>query len=215
MKEHSTISESMTITTEAFPGSEKIYVKGKQYPEINVAMRSITLTDNPHEKNIHVYDTSGPYTDPESRIDIYQGLKPLRSDWIKARRDVESYAGREVKPEDNGNKLYEKKDDLYTYPNVNPMPLRAKKNAGAVTQLAYARKGIVTPEMEYIAIRESMGYDILKENSQGGQDFGARIPKKITPEFVRDEVASGRAIIPLNINHPEAIAIFSLSDIVD
>ncbi len=198
------MSNHFTITTDPLPASTKIYVEGQTHKDLRVAMRDISLSPASGEPNVRVYDTSGPYTDPSASIDIRKGLPKLRQCWIEARGDVEAYAGREVKPEDNGEKNYNPLANTELFPSPNTRPLRAKPGK-AVTQLAYARAGIITPEMEYIAIRENMGRrEALPENSQGGQAFGAAIPKVITPEFVRDEIARGRAIIPANINHPEA-----------
>ncbi|MEJ9212452.1 phosphomethylpyrimidine synthase ThiC [Bacillus smithii] len=168
-----------------FPGSKKVYVEGSR-PDIQVPMREIELSPTigsfgkEENRPVRVYDTSGPYTDPNVSIDIRKGLPPLRRKWVLERNDVEEYEGRQVKPEDNG---YQKKDpraEQYVFPGLKRKPLRAKKGKN-VTQLHYARKGIITPEMEFIAIREN-----------------------VSPEFVRDEVARGRAIIPANINHPES-----------
>lgn len=168
-----------------FPGSKKVYVEGAR-PEIRVPMREIELSSTSstfgEEENlpVRVYDTSGPYTDPNYIVDITKGIPAVRSTWIQERGDVEEYDGREVKPEDNGYKDNNNpRANVNVFPGSDRKPLRAKKGSN-VSQLHYAKKGIITPEMEFIAIRENM-----------------------TPEFVRDEVASGRAIIPANINHPE------------
>ena len=170
----------------SFPGSKKVYVAGSR-PDIKVPMREIELSPTTgafgEEENlpVRVYDTSGPYTDPNYVVDITKGLPAIRSTWIHERADVEEYEGREIKPEDNG--YSDKKDPRANhnlFPGLKRKPLRAKKGKN-VTQLHYAKKGIITPEMEFIALRENM-----------------------KPEFVRDEVARGRAIIPSNINHPEA-----------
>ncbi len=151
-----------------------------------------------------VYDTSGPYTDPKAIIDINAGLPSLRRDWIVGRGDVESYDAREIKPEDNGLSGPDRSAGVPQFPNVVKRPLRAKAGHN-VSQMHYARKGIITPEMEYVAIRENMGRAAAKEKLiRDGQDWGASIPDHVTPEFVRDEVARGRAIIPNNINHPES-----------
>lgn len=166
----------------SFSGSKKVYAEGSS-PDIRVPMREISLSATTgafgEEENapVRVYDTSGPYTDPDVQIDIHEGLGALRTKWITGRGDVEEYNGRTVKPEDNG---YKKEDHAAEYPGLQRKPLRAKPGKN-VTQLHYARKGIITPEMEFIAIREH-----------------------VSPEFVRDEVASGRAIIPSNVNHPES-----------
>lgn len=166
----------------SFSGSKKVYVEGSR-PDIQVPMREIELSRTTgsfgEEENapVRVYDTSGPYTVENHRINIEEGLNPLRANWMKERNDVEEYEGRKVKPEDNG---YRTVNNEVNHPGLVRKPLRAKQGKN-VTQLHYARKGIITPEMEFIAIREHM-----------------------SPEFVRDEVAAGRAIIPSNINHPES-----------
>ncbi len=150
-----------------------------------------------------VYDTSGPYTDPDHVTDIRAGLPALRRDWILARGDVEAYQGREQKPEDNG--LGEGEiSPVPAFDRAGRMPLRAKAGQ-VVTQLAYARAGIITPEMEYVAIRENLGRQQRADQTAViGESFGAAIPDFVTPEFVRAEIARGRAIIPNNINHPES-----------
>ncbi|MEC0246239.1 phosphomethylpyrimidine synthase ThiC [Paenibacillus chitinolyticus] len=169
----------------AFPGSRKVYVEGSR-PDVRVAMREIQLSPSSgrfgEEENapVRVYDTSGLYTDTEEVTDIRRGLPANRYGWIVERGDVEAYEGRTVKPEDNGLRSEEALANTEVFPGLNRKPLRAKPG-GNVTQMHYARKGIVTPEMEYIAIREN-----------------------VAPEFVRDEVARGRAVIPSNINHPES-----------
>lgn len=194
-----------TVTTGPFPASKKIYCKGR-VENVAVAMREISLSGG--EPSLTVYDTSGPYSDPDQNIDITKGLAELRRSWIEARGDVESYEGRTVKPEDDGLKPDESLA-IPVFDRGTRRPLRAKQGA-CVTQLEYARRGIITAEMEYIAIRENLGREqILKERAAKGEtvqgeSFGAAIPKFVTPEFVRDEVARGRAIIPSNINHPES-----------
>ncbi|WP_044640387.1 phosphomethylpyrimidine synthase ThiC [Risungbinella massiliensis] len=169
----------------SFPASKKVYVQGSR-PDIQVPMREIKLSsthdwrgETPNEP-IYVYDTSGPYTDPNINKDIRQGLAKLRHAWILEREDVEEYDGRKVLPIDNGYRSEDKINQQEVFPHTNYRPLRAKAGKN-VTQMHYAKKGIITPEMEYIAIRENM-----------------------SAEFVRDEVAAGRAIIPANINHPES-----------
>ena len=193
--------------TKPFAKSRKVYVEGSR-PDIRVPFREISLSDTPSafgaEKNppVVVYDTSGPYTDPEVNIDIRSGLPALRAKWIEDRNDTEQLDGptsvfgqqRKVDPE-----LAEMRF------NLTRLPRRAKAGKN-VSQMYYARQGIITPEMEFIAIRENQRRENMSELLQTqhpGQDFGASIPKMITPEFVRDEVARGRAIIPANINHPE------------
>lgn len=190
-----------------FAKSRKIYIEGSS-PDIRVPFREISLSDTPSafgaEKNppVIVYDTSGPYTDPTISIDIRNGLPALRAKWIEDRNDTEQLDGptsafgqqRKVDPELSEMRF-----------NLTRLPRRAKPGKN-VSQMHYARQGIITPEMEYIAIRENQRRENMSELLQTqhkGHDFGASIPKVITPEFVRDEVARGRAIIPLNINHPE------------
>ncbi|MEX0348191.1 MAG: phosphomethylpyrimidine synthase ThiC [Paracoccaceae bacterium] len=187
------------ITTGELPASRKIYVNGNLHPDIRVPMREISVHPTAGEPPLPVYDSSGPYTDPNVLTDIKQGLATLRRSWIEARGDVEEYDGREIKPEDNG---FVKGDRLTPEFPVRPRPLRAK-DGKAVTQLAYARAGIITPEMEFIAIRENQLREAATEQ-RDGNDWGANIPDYVSPEFVRDEVAAGRAIIPANINHPES-----------
>ncbi len=185
------------VTTGPIRGSRKIHVG-----PLNVAMRAIDLDPSSGEPPLNVYDTSGPYTDPNARIDIMAGLPQLRRDWIMARGDVESYDARELRPEDNGQLGPDRSGGVQPFPNVVRRPLRAKAGAN-VSQMHYARRGIVTPEMEYVATRENLGREMLREYVRDGESFGAAIPDFVTPEFVRDEVARGRAIIPSNINHPE------------
>ncbi|BCX46448.1 phosphomethylpyrimidine synthase [Haloferula helveola] len=252
-----------------FPNSSRVYVNGTVHPTVRVPMREIRLSDTEHpngrtEPNppIRVYDCSGPWGDPCFEGDVTQGLPALRRDWILGRADVEEYDGRNIKPEDNGyisdahaekyNENKAAKNKLKEYPGLKRKPLRAS-SGHPVTQLWYARQGVITPEMEFIAIRENMGrmeefkticdrypdpQDLPDDASERlkqlcatpegynmprpseidphrqvarnamnhqhpGQAYGAMIPKLITPEFVRDEVARGRAIIPANVNHPE------------
>ena len=191
------------VTTGPLPASNKIFVEGT-LPGVQVPMREIHVHESAMEAPTVVYDTSGPYTDPKAYIDIEAGLPKIRQEWIEARGDTEPYDGRDVKPEDNGNV-----DDDHLVPEfpVRNAPRRAK-DGKAVTQIAYARQGIITPEMEFIAIRENMlrerlPEEVLKKARDGAESFGAEIPDFITPEFVRSEVARGRAVIPNNINHPE------------
>ncbi|HEY6280563.1 MAG TPA: phosphomethylpyrimidine synthase ThiC [Burkholderiales bacterium] len=190
------------------PNSRKVYVKGSR-PDIRVPMREITQTDTHAsfgaEKNppIYVYDTSGPYTDSQARIDIRAGLPALREKWILERNDTEKLSGPSSqygRERLTDPKLAELRFDL------KRKPLRAKSGMN-VTQMHYAREGRITQEMEFIAIRENQRREALSElitRQHPGEDFGASIPSMITPEFVRDEVARGRAIIPANINHPES-----------
>ncbi len=194
-------------TVKPLPNSRKVYVEGSR-PDIRVPMREITQSDTPAsmgaEKNppIFVYDTSGPYTDPAVKIDIRSGLPALRQPWIEARGDTEALTGPSSRY--GQERLADPKLASLRF-NLARQPRRAKPGMN-VTQMHYARKGIITPEMEYIAIRENQRREGLSElltKQHPGQHFGAAIPKVITPEFVRDEVARGRAIIPVNINHPE------------
>ncbi len=189
------------VTTGPIRGSRKVYVGARTGSGIRVAMREIDLEGG--EPSVRVYDTSGPYTDPGAHIDINAGLAPLRRDWIMARGDVEDYEGREVKPEDNGRLGPDRSGGVAQFPNTVKRPLRAKTGMN-VTQMHYARRGIITPEMEYVAERENLGREIAKDLIRDGESWGAEIPNVITPEFVRSEVARGRAIIPSNINHPES-----------
>ena len=210
MKIKDTAPKQETITREPFPNSKKIYVQGKLHPQIQVAMREISLSDTKDSltgkltsnEPVTVYDTSGPYTDPNKEINIHKGIEKIREQWILERNDVERLD--EFSSEYCNQRLNDKSLDHMRFSLLNK-PLRAKKGKN-VTQLHYAKKGIITPEMEYIAIRENQRIEEMTEirKQHKGHDFGASIPAKITPEFVRDEVAKGRAVIPSNINHPEA-----------
>lgn len=190
------INSKVSITTGPITGSKKVYLNG-------VGMREIGLTNG---NKFIVYDTSGPYTDLNAQIDVTKGLKPFRRDWILARGDVEEYEGRDVKPEDNGIST-SFKNPIPQFVNT-VRPLRAK--SAPVTQIYYAKNGIITKEMEYIAERENQGRSQSYERSvkygrvHSGESLGANMPKYVTPEFVRNEIAAGRAIIPANINHPES-----------
>ena len=194
-------------TTLPFANSRKVYVQGSR-ADIQVPFREISLSDTPSsfgaEKNppVMVYDTSGPYTDPAIAIDIRSGLPALRAKWIEERNDTEQLDG----PSSTFGQARKTDPELAEMRfNLLRLPRRAKKGMN-VSQMHYARKGIITPEMEYIAIRENQRRENMSELLQTqhkGHDFGASIPKVITPEFVRSEVALGRAIIPVNINHPE------------
>ncbi|MEM8919227.1 MAG: phosphomethylpyrimidine synthase ThiC [Pseudomonadota bacterium] len=188
------------VTTGPIRGSKKIHVAAHSGSGIRVAMREIQLESG--EDPVRVYDTSGPYTDPEALIDISTGLNELRGPWIRGRDDVEEVTQREVKPEDNGQLGPDRSGGVDPFPNVRRKVLRAKPGKN-VSQMHYARQGIITPEMEYVAERENLGRERLNEYVRDGESFGASIPDYVTPEFVRDEVARGRAIIPSNINHPE------------
>ncbi|EMD83072.1 phosphomethylpyrimidine synthase ThiC [Pacificimonas flava] len=194
--------DSLNVTTGPLPASRKLYLSGKQHTDIRVPVREIALEPSALEPPVRVYDPTGPYTDADAQIDIMRGLPSVRGEWVRARGDVEDYDGRAVRPEDNGIRGSRKASAAPLFPNVVQRPLRAKSGQ-AVTQMAYAKRGIVTPEMEYVAIRENLGRERAIENRDPGQPFGAEIPDLITPEFVRDEIARGRAIIPANINHPE------------
>ena len=195
------------VTTGPIRGSRKVHVGAQSGSGVRVAMREIDLEGG--EPSIRVYDTSGPYTDPAATIDIRAGLEQKRREWIMARGDVEEYAAREVKPEDNGQLGPDRSGGVPAFPNVAKKVLRAKPGMN-VSQMHYARRGIVTPEMEYVAERENLGRAMLRDEAarlearNDGQPWGASLPDYVTPEFVRDEVARGRAIIPSNINHPEA-----------
>jgi phosphomethylpyrimidine synthase len=189
------------------PNSRKVYVEGSR-PDIRVPMREITQSETPAsfgaEKNppVYVYDTSGPYTDPQAGIDIRRGLPALRAKWIAERGDTQALPGPSSRF--GAERLADPKLAEMRF-SLKRAPRRAKAGLN-VTQMHYARKGVVTPEMEFIAIRENQRRGALSElvlRQHPGQHFGASIPGTITPEFVRDEVARGRAIIPANINHPE------------
>ncbi|WP_198244812.1 phosphomethylpyrimidine synthase ThiC [methane-oxidizing endosymbiont of Gigantopelta aegis] len=197
-----------SIKIDSYPASEKIYVQGSR-PDIRVPMRKITLSDTPAqfgaEKNppLYVYDTSGVYTDPDVAIDLHKGLAAIRAGWIEERGDTELLDGPSSK---FGQERLADPETAELRFQLTRKPRRAKSGAN-VTQMHYARQGIITPEMEYIAIRENQNMEEMKAYLKGrhpGQPLGANIPDVITPEFVRDEVARGRAIIPANINHPES-----------
>ena len=215
------------------PNSKRVYVNGTIHPDVRVAFREISQSptkslsgDVEDNAPVRVYDTSGPWGDPDFDGDVAKGLPALRDKWTRDRADVEEYDGRTAKPLDNGylSSVHadhatqrDKANRLTEFPGLRRKPLRA--SAGhPVTQYWYAKQGIITPEMEFIAIRENMGLAKLREDAQAlgqapanslahqhpGNPWGANIPDEITPEFVREEVARGRAIIPSNINHPEA-----------
>ena len=218
---------------EQLPNSKRVYVNGTIHPDVRVAFREISQSstkslsgDVEENSPVRVYDTSGPWGDPDFDGDVAKGLPAVRDKWIRDRADVEEYDGREAKPLDNGYlsdvhadhaTQRDKANRLTEFPGLGRRPLRA--SAGhPVTQYWYAKQVIITPEMEHIAIRENMGLAKRREDTQAlgqapansldhqhpGNPWGANIPDEITPEFVRDEVARGRAIIPSNINHPEA-----------
>jgi phosphomethylpyrimidine synthase len=190
------------------PNSRKVYVTGSR-SDLRVPMREIAQTPTGDEPNppVFVYDCSGPYTDPAAKIDIRAGLPPLRAGWIAERGDTEELPDLSS---DYGRQRSADAELAGLRFDLKRKPLRARAGtgfSGNVTQMHYARRGIVTPEMEFVAIRENQRLDALPEmlrRQHPGQSFGAAIPREITPEFVRDEVARGRAIIPANINHPEA-----------
>ncbi|HEX2243738.1 MAG TPA: phosphomethylpyrimidine synthase ThiC, partial [Gammaproteobacteria bacterium] len=207
------------ITTQPLPASHKLYVQSGRFPDVRVAMRAVHLSSSGnghlsngkggHEKPLVImYDTSGPYTDVNANTEIRKGLHPLRLDWIRS-RDVEVLASSSYRPAAGKNGSHGAQTERF--PDASRRPILRAKPGCNVSQMHYARKGIVTPEMEYIAIRENLGREeALTNGSNGagrihrGNSFGASIPNFVTPEFVRDEVARGRAIIPANINHPEA-----------
>lgn len=210
------INETTRLSEDAtgpFPNARKIYVEGS-HPGVSVPMREIsqdvTHAFDGDEENppIYVYDTSGPYTDPEAGIDLLKGLPPLREVWIDGRGDTEKLSG--PSSQFGQNRQSDPQLAHLRFEHIRT-PRRAKPGAN-VTQMHYARQGIITPEMEFVAIRENLKLDELRRDSRyaklllqhPGQSFGANLPDEITPAFVRDEVASGRAIIPANINHPEA-----------
>lgn len=237
MSENTEIKEK-TSDEVKLPNSRKIYVEtngdtiNQNKHNLRVPFREIALSpsrnmdgsleENP---NVRVYDTSGVWTDPDEKCDVREGLPQLRREWITSRGDVEEYEGREILPQDNGYLTKGAEDvakikdrgKLEEFPGLKRAPLRAKSGK-CVTQMHYARQGIITPEMEYVAIRENLGRKIAFEAMQNGSgndrsslyhqhkgdSFGASVPKFVTPEFVLTEVARGRAIIPANINHPEA-----------
>ncbi len=213
------------------PNSERIYVEGKtegvRVPFREVSLQPTRMPDGRVEANepVRVYDTSGPWGDPDVKCDVRDGLSALRREWILARGDVEEYLGREVAPHDDGYltegaaEFAKNKDRgrLEPFPGLRRAPLRARAGA-SVTQMHYAKRGIVTPEMEFVALRENMGREAalhaMREHTRDdrsslfhqhrGESFGASIPEFVTPAFVRSEVARGRAIIPANVNHPES-----------
>ena len=205
-------AQLLSLTREPFPASHKVYVGGKLHPQLQVPMRDVHLTNG---EIATLYDTSGPYTDPHASIDVRTGLPALRGDWIEARQDTETYAGRTHCGLDEGARQPGSEAQRIASlraesAGLQRTPRRALAGAN-VTQMHYARQGIITPEMEFIAVRENgkrewmaqyLG-DAERERRLRGNPMGACIPDLITPEFVRDEVARGRAIIPGNINHPE------------
>ena len=217
---HGATDEKVHISTDPIsPKSKKVYVSGTIHSDIKVPFREISLSASTtvnngngnhieqDESSLIVYDTSGPYTDPDAKIDIREGLDPIRLPWIIGRGDVEYYDGRKIEPKDDGYREGEN-PNTERFPKTRDKVLRAKPGQN-VSQMYYAKRGIITPEMEFIAIRENQKRKQWVENEEReqrltGNSFGASLPQEITPEFVRDEVARGRAIIPANINHPES-----------
>ena len=218
---HGATDEKVNISTDPIsPKSKKVYVSGTIHSDIKVPFREISLSTSTtvngngngyhieqDESSLIVYDTSGPYTDPDAKIDIREGLDPIRLPWIIGRGDVEYYDGRKIEPKDDGYREGEN-PNTERFPKTRDKVLRAKSGQN-VSQMYYAKRGIITPEMEFIAIRENQKRKQWMENEEReqrltGNSFGASLPQEITPEFVRDEVARGRAIIPANINHPES-----------
>jgi len=193
---------ALRVTTGPLPASRKVHSSPEGHESLKVPFREISLTD-PDQPAFRVYDPSGPYTDPDAKIDVEKGLPRTRLAWVKARGGVEEYQGRPVRPVDNGN--VGEKHLARAYP-VQHRPLRGG-DGRPVTQLEVARAGIITDEMRYIAHRENLGRRAAlaraREKLEDGESFGAALPEHITPEFVRDELARGRAIIPANINHAE------------
>ncbi|MEL6388406.1 MAG: phosphomethylpyrimidine synthase ThiC, partial [Pseudomonadota bacterium] len=193
--------ETPNVTTGPLPASRKVYTH--PLPDLAVPHREIDLHPSANEPAVPVYDTSGPYSDPSVIIDVEKGLPRPRTAWVMERSGVEVYDGRDVKPEDNGGATG---DYLAREFPVKNRPLRGVGDA-PVTQYEFARAGIITKEMIYVATRENIGraqaVEGAAETVEQGESFGAEIPEFITPEFVRDEIAKGRAIIPANINHPE------------
>jgi phosphomethylpyrimidine synthase len=211
-QETTKITGGEVISTSPLPASRKVYVASKRAGDVRVAMREIFVSPT-HEgfsengrtqenPALVVYDTSGPYTDPQATIDLRKGLAPLRAPWIRARGDTEEIKGQYVQKATSGTERF---------PDGSRRAVLRAKPGRNVSQMHYAKKGVVTPEMEYISIRENIAREAAAENGgngaahlRGGNSFGAAIPKLVTPEFVRDEVARGRAIIPSNVNHPES-----------
>ncbi|HQR33116.1 MAG TPA: phosphomethylpyrimidine synthase ThiC [Blastocatellia bacterium] len=226
MKNNGNNSNHKSSIETQLPSSQRVYIPG-QADGVSVPFREVSLNvtkgfNGQIEVNepVRVYETSGPWGDPKFQGDVRDGLPALRRSWIIERGDVEEYEGRSIKPEDNGYRSSEEasyaaqktKGKLEEFPGLRRQPLRAKAGHN-VTQMHYARKGIITPEMEFVAIRENLGreaaFEAMNDRSKlnfqhKGESFGAAIPSHVTPEFVRQEVARGRAIIPANINHPEA-----------
>src|SRR5579862_7932848 len=190
------------VTTGPIVGSHKIYSSPPGRPDIRVPFREIPLDPSAREEPYRAYDCSGPYTDTGAQIDLEAGLPPVRAEWL-AKRGFDRIAARAVKPEDNGNIG----DDKLVPACPADLPVYGGRPGQLVTQYEFARAGVITEEMIYVAHRENLGrtkaLDEAEARIADGESFGAEIPPFITPEFVRDEVARGRAIIPANINHPE------------
>ncbi|MBI2260211.1 MAG: phosphomethylpyrimidine synthase ThiC, partial [Caulobacterales bacterium] len=195
------MKETGAIPTGERAGSRKVYVAGELYPDIRVPFREVAVHPSANEPPVTIYDSSGPYTDPTVSIDIKRGLPLVKSSWQLDRGDIAPVLNpREVKPEDNGHasgKHLAPRFDVSNHKVFKGVPGRP------VTQYEYAKAGIITPEMEYVAIRENLRREQTAPCIRDGEDFGASIPDFVTPEFVRQEIARGRAIIPHNINHPE------------
>src|SRR3979411_134642 len=191
------------VTTGPLPSSRKILWTPGEGPDVRVPLREIILSEGAGEPDLPVYDTSGPYTDPAVTIDVNAGLARGRIAWVKERGGVEEYQGRDVKPVDNGNVSGDKAAAAF---NAHHKQLRGF-DGHMITQLEFARAGIITKEMIYVATRENLGRKVQLERAQAaladGESFGAAVPALITPEFLRSELARGRAIIPCNINHGE------------
>ncbi len=195
------MKETGAIPTGERPGSKKVYVAGELYPDIRVPFREVAVHPSANEPPVTLYDSSGPYTDPTASIDIKRGLPKVKSSWQADRGDIAPVPNpRAVRPEDNGGAT-----GRHLAPQFDTSNHRVFKGVPGrpVTQYEYAKAGIITPEMEYVAIRENMRREQSSPCVRDGEDFGASIPDFVTPEFVRQEIARGRAIIPHNINHPE------------
>jgi phosphomethylpyrimidine synthase len=188
------------VATGEIPGSHKIYVPGVLHPDIRVPFREVRVHESAGEPPVTIYDPSGPFTDPKATVDIERGLARPRDAWVTARGDVEAVPGRAVQPEDNG-----KVSEKYLVPEFpNRPPVLRAKPGQTVTQMAYARRGIITPEMEFVAIRENLRREMIADLIvDDGETFGAELPREVTPAFIRDEIARGRAVLPANINHGE------------
>ena len=193
--------ETGRIPTGPRAGGVKVYVAGELFPDIRVPFREVAVHPSANEPPVTMYDSSGPYTDPSVTIDIKRGLPKVKSSWQLDRGDIAPVSNpREVKPEDNGHA-----SGKHLAPRFDVSNHQVFKGVEGrpVTQYEYARAGIITPEMEYVAIRENLRREQTAPCIRDGEDFGASIPDFVTPEFVRQEIARGRAIIPHNINHPE------------